>query len=151
MRLLSFAYTTAPLLARVKRVTRRQWSADYALRFRAHELIRAYDRDPRYRGKHVADVRLIRRPYLQPISEMPDGDYELEGFRYLYEHPETRPRTIFGEKVTPHTFSWEWFEEWRASGESYWVVRFELVRVVEARAVPAAQAVPLFTYAGVAL
>lgn len=158
MRILSFAYTTPALLAGVKRVTRRDWDPDFAQRFRSGELVKAYDRHPRYRGAHVADIRLTRRPYLELIAQMPDCDYVLEGFKYLYEHPEVRPKTIFGEKVTPETFSWDWFCEWRQSGGSFWVVRFEIARVVHARPLQGVEPKPLgpatlepvslFTYAG---
>lgn len=132
-RIISFAYMTPAMLAGVKKVTRRDWDAEYARRFQSGELIKAYDRSPRFGGSHVAYIRLTRRPYFEPIAQMPDDDYVLEGFKYLYEHPEIRPKMIFGEKVTRETFSWDWFCDWRASGESLWVVRFELVRCGTAR------------------
>jgi hypothetical protein len=130
MAILSFAYTTPPLLALIKRVTRRQWSERFAGRVREGDLVKAYDRAPYYGGKHVADIQIQVKPYLEPIARMPDEDYVLEGFQFLYEHPDLRPRTIFGKPVTVETFSPEWFEEWRSSGGEYWVVRFELVRLV---------------------
>jgi len=126
-KIISFAYTTPALLAGRKTCTRRDWDAAYAARFHRGDLVRAYDRSPRFGGRHVADIVLTADPVLEPIAQMPASDYEAEGFAYLHEHAEALSRATvqrFG------TFAWEDFERWRQSGVQMWVVRFRLERVL---------------------
>lgn len=130
MKIISFAYTTPPLLAGAKNVTRREWDERYAGTFRAGQLIAAYDRSPRFKGKHVATIRLTAAPTFEPMAQMPDADYEGEGFAWLYANPHTLPKTLFGEPCNRETFSRAGFERWRRSGASMWVCRFELVEVI---------------------
>lgn len=132
MKIISFAYTTPPLLAGAKTVTRREWDERYAAGFRAGDLIAAYDRSPRFRGRHVATIRLTAAPTLEPLAQMPDADYDGEGFRWLYEHPEALPKTLWGAPCTREDFSWDGFLQWRRSRDSMWVCRFELLELVGA-------------------
>lgn len=136
MKIISFAYTTPALTAGAKTVTRRDWRPEYAARFRAGELVAAYDRSPRARGRQVATIRLTQRPCYQPMVEMPDSDYEAEGFAWLLAHPAHLPKTIGGLPTTLHEFTREGFEHWRTYGEAMWVVRFELVAVLNTEPLP---------------
>lgn len=130
MRIISFAYTTPALLAGVKTVTRREWSADYAKSFaKSREIIAAYDRSPRFGGRKVAEIRLGGLPSLESTAEMPDEDYFLGGFHFLYTHPDCMPRTLWGKPASRDDFSLAGFNRWRARDELMWVVRFELVRI----------------------
>ncbi len=118
--IISFAHTTPALLAGEKTVTRREWSPEHAARFRAGQMVDAYDRSPRNGGKRVATIRItsITR---EPMSAMPDGDYEAEGFAYLEAHG-------IGS-AAGHDTSRRGFEEWRQAGTDAYVVRFELVEI----------------------
>jgi hypothetical protein len=127
VKIISFAYTTPALLAGAKTVTRREWNDDYAARFVADELIAAYDRSPRFKGKQVAIIQLTDRPRYEPNALMPPDDYAAEGFEWLAAHPEVLPRAA---QNFPYAFSREGFDAWRTNGYSMWVVRFRLVEVV---------------------
>jgi hypothetical protein len=117
VRIISFAWTTPALLAGRKTVTRREWDTDYALRFQEGELVAAYDRSPRAKGKQVATVRLTRAPYVEEAAKAPDDDWEGEGFAYLTE----RGFTLHG--LSPR----EMWDGWKADNPLLWVVRFEVV------------------------
>ncbi len=127
-KLISFAWTTPALLAGSKTCTRRDWDPAYAARFHRGEALQAYDRSPRFKGRHVADIVLTADPVLEPICAMPPEDWAAEGFEWLHTHPEAisaAAQRMFGD------FSQERFGQWRRSGVSLWVVRFKLVRVLE--------------------
>lgn len=115
--IISYAWTTEALLAERKKVTRRDWSREYAARFRAGTAHLAYNRNPRIGGKKVGDVRIITPPYPERACDMPDEDYELEGFAYMEE------RGILINRLTPR----EYFEGWRQRRDVLFVVRFDLV------------------------
>jgi len=128
MMTISFAWTTPALLAGVKTVTRRDWNPEYAARFRAGQLVAAYDRQPRYRGRQVATIRLTQPPYRQSTADAPESDWEAEGFAYL-----ERMGSKVG-KLTPRVL----WKAWHVFPQEMWVVRFELVEVVGAQAAAAA-------------
>lgn len=117
MRIISFAETTDALLAGRKTVTRREWVESWARKFHAGDLVAAYDRSPRARGKHVATIRLTRDPYQESAHWAPDTDYEAEGFGWMEENG----RTLWG-----HTPREQW-DAWKTENPVLWVVRFELV------------------------
>lgn len=122
-KIISFAYTTPALVAGRKTATWRDWKAHWAEGFRRGDLIAAWDRSPRVKGsRQVAWVRLTQKPYLQSTAEMPDDDYEAEGFAYLNE--------LWGGKPGPIDVSLEGFQAWRDRAETLWVVRLELVKVL---------------------
>ena len=79
MMIVSFAWTTAALVCGDKTVTRRYWTRRYAQRFHAGDLVQAYDRQPRYRGRRVALIRLTREPYTQSLDDLTDEDERKEG------------------------------------------------------------------------
>lgn len=124
-RIISFAWTTPALLADRKHCTRREWQEDYARRFKADELVQAWDHQPRTRkGKKVADIRLITAPYWQSLADMPDADYEDEGFAFFEEHPDLLPATH-----GPMGMSRDYFDAWKLDGGGMWVLRFTLEEV----------------------
>jgi hypothetical protein len=79
MKIISFAWTTRPLLERKKTVTRRCWTDDYANRFKRADLVKAYDKSPRFGGKHVATIRLTKDPYKQSLVWLTKEDLVKEG------------------------------------------------------------------------
>jgi len=117
MKIISFAWTTPALLANRKTVTRREWSEDYARRFKADDLVAAYDKNPRNGGKQVATIRLTCDPYLEPPNQMPISDFEAEGFAYLAE------QGMLFEGYDPRKF----FQLWRAAIDPVWVIRFQKI------------------------
>lgn len=122
MKIISFAWTTPALLAGVKKVTRRDWSAEYARRFRAGELVAAYDRQPRFGGKRVATIRLTSGPYLQSTAIAPDSDYGYEGFGYL----ERLDPPVLVDGLRPSVL----WKAWKLHPRDLYVVRFKLVEVL---------------------
>lgn len=124
MKIISFSWTWPALLAEghlQKTVTRRDWDADYAASFKAGELVQAFDKSPRFKGKRIARIRLIKAPYMESISAMPDSDYEAEGFAYLDANRHLLPKSML------YDVSRAGFNAWRKSGEQLWVIRFERV------------------------
>jgi len=57
-KIISFAWTTEPLLSGRKTRTRRKWSDKYANRFKVGDVCYAYDRQPRFKGKKVAEIKI---------------------------------------------------------------------------------------------
>jgi hypothetical protein len=119
VKIISFAWTTPALLAGKKTVTRRDWNPRYAATFRSGELVAAYDRQPRYRGKQVAVIRLTATPTLESTADAPEGDYAAEGFEYLAE---------LGAKIDGLSAPALW-RVWHWKPRDMWVVRFELVQI----------------------
>ena len=134
MMIISFAHTTPALLAGRKTVTRRQWDDRYAARFREGDLVAAYDRSPRIGGRQVAVIRLTQAPRREPLTEMPDADWEGEGFAYLYEHPGQLPKTLWGAPCRRESFSRESFSLHQRRADWMWTVRFELLGLTPAGA-----------------
>ncbi|HEX2184755.1 MAG TPA: ParB/RepB/Spo0J family partition protein, partial [Chloroflexota bacterium] len=122
-----FGWTAPALLAGAKTCSRQTWALTTAKQFRDGLLVAAYDRDPRRRGRHLATIRLRGDPVYEPLSSMPDSDYAAEGWQWLYEHP----LALSGKGITREDFSWEAFERWRRRPYHVWVVRFEVVSLVE--------------------
>lgn len=125
----SFAWTTGALLAGHKTVTRRDWHYGYAERFHAGDVLDAYDKSRRVGGQKVATIRLTHDPILEPVAAMTDADYWDEGFSWLYGHPTQLPAHLFGQPASRESFSPAGFNRWRASGETLWTVRYELLEV----------------------
>ena len=120
MLIISFAWTTAALLAGAKSCTRRNWDDDYAWKFKAGMDVQGYDRGPRVGGRQVAIVRLIAAPYLERTGVMPERDYASEGLLWM----EKKGIKIRG--MEPREF----WEKWKAADELVYVVRFQLMSVV---------------------
>jgi len=79
MLIISFANTTPALLAGIKTVTRRFWTAGHAAKFRKGMKVQAWDKSPRYKGRQVGVIRLTQDPYREPLGKMPEEDVRLEG------------------------------------------------------------------------
>lgn len=123
--IISFAWTTPALVMGYKTVTRRDWSPSHAAKFKAGMVLDAWNYSPRVvsRNPHkVATIRLTCDPYLELSSVIPDKDWYAEGFEYAMEH-ELR----FERKTTAR----EVWDFWKANPHYQWVVRFEVVEVVE--------------------
>ena len=120
-RIVSFAWATPALLAGAKTVTRRDWRPRYAEQFRAGDEVLAYDRSPRYGGKPVARIRLTQRPYRESTRQAPPSDYQAEGFAHL---------EALGVKVDGLAPAVLW-RAWHMQPRVVWVVRFELLEVLE--------------------
>jgi hypothetical protein len=125
MKIISFGYTAGAVEAQVKTVTRRAWKDNHAKRFHKGDHVMAWNKGQRLPGAHpIAEIVLTDDPKLEPITLMPDSDYEAEGFAWLHEHPESWTTDKFG------TFSWVDFMIWRNSAALFWVVRFAIVELV---------------------
>ncbi|MFA7298014.1 MAG: hypothetical protein WC211_12645 [Dehalococcoidia bacterium] len=123
MKIISFAETTPALLAGAKCATRRDWAERHARSFHAGELVQAWDKTPRVKGAHrVGTVRLTVTPYREASNEIPDADWEAEGFAYMEAHA----LTLFGG-ATPR----EVWTDWKTRPRLLWVVRFDLVAVIK--------------------
>jgi hypothetical protein len=133
-RIISFGWTWPAIRARVKTVTRRAWSYEYASMFRHGDICQAYDKVPFHSGRRIGLIRLTRPPYWEPIQYMPDSDYVAEGFQYLHAHPGLLPASM------PIGVSRAGFREWRASKALYRVVRFEHLPECVACALPGCHA-----------
>ena len=108
--IISFAKTTPALLNGSKTVTRRGWCDTHAAKFHKGDIVDAYDKSPRYRGKKVATIRITKDPYKQALSDMPDDHFEREGGLQLW------PRGIAEFQLMMGSMD-----------KIYWVVEFELV------------------------
>jgi hypothetical protein len=127
-KILSFAWTVPPLRADRKTVTRRDWKTKFADRWHAGDIVNAYDRHPRYKGKPIAVVE-ITSIAAEAWGDAPDEDYEAEGFAYLEEHPDLIPKSA-REAGLPFTFEdYRSYRIWYADTLLY-VVRFKLLEVL---------------------
>lgn len=124
---ISFGWTSPAVKARRKTVTRRSWKDSHAKKFYPGDMVKAYDKDPRYGGVCFGLIR-IKSLHKAPIADMPDSDYEAEGFAYLHENPHLIPKSI------PFDVSSEGFRVWRESGETYYTVAFEIVELFQEEA-----------------
>jgi hypothetical protein len=123
--IISFAWTTPALLAGAKTMTRRDWKAEHASRIRVGQIVDAWDRSPRTgKGRKVATIRVAAQPLYQWSNTVDQGDWKAEGFDWLLQHGSPRDR----ERVM------EIWNDWRVFPVRLWVVRFELVDVVQVAA-----------------
>lgn len=129
MKSISFLETSPAPISGHKAVTRRDWKQSWADGFRAGELVSACNRRREWGGREIAVIRLTAVPTFEPMAQMPDADYEGEGFVFLYAHPELLCKTRDGVPVTREDYSWAAFLRWRVGAYKMWVVRFELIEV----------------------
>ena len=121
MKIISFAWTTPAVKARMKTCTRRDWADAYAARFHAGDLLQAYDKNPRNGGKPFGIVRLTRDPYQERCCDVPMDDWDNEGFGYLTGIG----ATVDGLKPI------ELWEQWKLDTSLIWVIRFEIVELTK--------------------
>lgn len=78
MRIISFAWTTEALLSGKKSVTRRTWRE---CRLQPGELVQAWDKSPRAKGKRVGTIRIkgVTREPLAAIASYGPEELEREG------------------------------------------------------------------------
>lgn len=127
-RIISFDWTTLALLAGRKTRSRRNWKPSHAAKFKAGGVYQAWDHQPRTgKGAKKADIRFTADPYWQLLADMPDEDYEAEGFAFFQEHPEI-PCRLPG--LGPGGMSWAYWEWWKAQPGGLYVLSFELEEVV---------------------
>lgn len=114
--IVSFAWTAPAFIADRKCITRREWSFDYAEHFIPGTIHQAYDKQPRFGGKQIGLLEVLTLSY-EDIRDMPDEDFEFEGFAYLEE------QGLMFRGQDPRIA----FEEWRIAEAYYWVLRFEKI------------------------
>lgn len=129
MMIVSYNWTTAPLVNGAKTQTWRSWDHDYARRFQPGNHVQAWDRGPRNHGVHVATLLVVSCGE-QRSDLMPESFYETEGLAWMAAHPESHPKTIFGHPFTPYQVSRERFNEWRRSAEWGYVLTTEIITLL---------------------
>lgn len=127
---ISYGWTSPAVKARRKNRTRRAWKDSHAKKFKPGTLFQMLDKDYRYKGKCFGIGRIVS-VHKEPIADMPDSDYEAEGFAYLHANPHLVPKSM------PIDVSPEGFRAWRDSGEVYYTVTFEIVALFEETALEA--------------
>ncbi|NOS85250.1 MAG: hypothetical protein HOP31_08935 [Ignavibacteria bacterium] len=129
MKIISFAKTTAALLAGHKSVTRRYWNPRHAASFKPGETVQAWDKSPRFGGKKVAEIKILA-VYQEDMKDAPESDYEKEGFQYMCDN--NIPLYKVGKTdCLPDRAYWRWWrttkdEKWKTA----WVVRFEVTKII---------------------
>lgn len=126
---ISFGWTWPAFVAWRKSVTRRNWKPRYAAMFRPGVEFVALNKDRRYGGVEIGRGRITSPVMLEPLAIMPDSDYDGEGFRFFAEHPELLPPAALKRGWSAGACSRESFNAWRSSGESLYVVRFNILSV----------------------
>jgi hypothetical protein len=131
MPVLTFSWMTDALLAGRLTAARREWGPAYRRHFTAGTRVGAYDVDPQRGGSHLATLRLTQDAVLEPVSQIPDSDYEAEGFAYFAEHglPALRAslHVSWSLHLGPGESLWQAFERRRHGDIELTVVRFEVV------------------------
>ncbi len=130
MIIVSFARTTAALIAREKTVTRRLWQDPYFARMKkAFDaaiangerglLAQAWSASPHRKGKKVGII-LITSLTRERTTDIPDSDYEAEGFAYMVKHGIQLGRNLDCQLM---------WQTWRETPLVTAVVRFEVVSI----------------------
>jgi len=111
MKIISFAWTTEALLKGKKTQTRRFWDDKYARKFKAGDLVQAYDKNPRSGGKPVAIIRITRDAWKQKLNDMNTRQYLAEGGKLYWSG------------------TWEFIQMMlsQGKGDRVWVIEFEVV------------------------
>ena len=147
---ISCAYTTPAAKARVKTRTRRWWKPSYAdmVRSQVGQTVELLTRQKRYGGERICLVKLLAvSPKPVPLADMPDEDYEREGFGYIastgdpklmmslingvmgqpQDKEERQSRRVIAGlcAAQPHVTMLSTFNIWRRSGGSPYVVDWE--------------------------
>jgi hypothetical protein len=135
--IISFAWTSRAVLARfpdgrpAKTKTRRDWNIDYAAQFPANSIHKAYDKNPRVHGRHIADVRILKDPYQQRTGFMTEHDYEDEGLLWMEENGVMVPARNENRHKYPEQSPREFFEDWRSRNQLLYVVEFEVIDFIK--------------------
>lgn len=78
--IVSFAYTSEPLLKGFKTVTRRMWKESHAKWFLEGRTFDAWDHLPFAGGKKIAELVVETPPYREPVEYMTPLDVAREGY-----------------------------------------------------------------------
>jgi uncharacterized protein YqfB (UPF0267 family) len=117
--IISFAWTKKTLTLRNKRkrktVTRRFWKDHYARRFKKGTVHDAYDKDPRYGGKKIAEIQITKDLYKEKLDKMTDSHFKREGGTMYWKNKQ------------------EFIKMMKARGDEPWVVEFKVIRVCKNR------------------
>lgn len=114
MNIISFAWTTPAIRARRKFCTRRDWDDEYVRQFNAGDVVQAFDKVARNGGRRICLVRLTDI-YRERACDVPDEDWEFEGFAYLTE---------IGAPCGPYKPIDIW-RNWKGSADKMVVIRFD--------------------------
>lgn len=114
MLIIAFAWTTAAFEAGAKTCTRRRWGDEYASRFKPGTVCQGWDNGPRNGGTIKGLLRITKKPYKENTRDMPDEDFDNEGFRWMEE------QGMMFRGITPRKF----WEGWKNLAEDVYVVRF---------------------------
>jgi len=120
MKIISFAWTTPALLRGKKTVTRRVWDDNYAARYHKGDFIKAYDRNPRNGGKHIATIQITTEPYKEWSNSVSMIEWRNEGFEYL-TGIDARCNGLSPIEI---------WTGWHENPTPLWVIRFMLVEIV---------------------
>lgn len=125
MKIISFAYTTAALLAGQKTVTRRYWKPTHAASFKPGEIVQAWDKSPRFGGKKVAEIKILAI-YQENTKDMPNSHYAKEGFKYMLDN-----NIPIGKRgKTPIMTDVVYWRAWKAAQDDVYVVVFEVMEIL---------------------
>lgn len=128
MRAISFGWTWPALVTKNKTCTRRDWDPRYARSFKSGECLQALNKVWFQGGKRIGVIRLIEKPYLQNLADMPAADYRNEGFEWFFCNPSAIPRKGDGVNVI-RDGSLAAFRMWRETKQFVWVVRFKILDI----------------------
>lgn len=131
--IISFGWTTPALLAGAKTVTRRDWKPEHAAKFKAGMLVDAWNTSPRnvhMSPRKVAVIRLTADPVLEHTDDAPMSDWLGEGFELLQQ------QGIKVARLKPA----ELWQRWHEESQSLYVVRFEVVELLETLDIEAREA-----------
>jgi len=109
--IISFAWTTQALLKKKKTVTRRFWKDSYAKKFKKGDIVDAYSKDPRAKGKKIAEIRITKDPYEERVEDISDEHFEREG------------GTLFWKTKK------EFIDIMKSCRDTCWVIEFEVLEV----------------------
>lgn len=127
LRAISYAMTTEAVKHRRKTVTRRDWMDKYGASWNEGDLAWAIDKGYYVGGKRFGIVQLTEKPHKELTCDIPDSDYEAEGFAFMDEQG-----LMLGKEETCR----QRWEAWRGDPrKEAWVVRFD-IRWIEGEHVP---------------
>lgn len=105
MKIVSYAWTSYPLILGLKKVTRRFWTPGHAKSFKAGELFQGWSKTPCYGGKLIAINKLTEAPFPQPLREVTDQDEIDEG--HLWGNAAGYIKAMGGPDLVPYVVKFE--------------------------------------------
>ncbi|MCK9495232.1 MAG: hypothetical protein M0R75_07015 [Dehalococcoidia bacterium] len=120
MKAISFGWTTLPLLAGEKTVTRREWKDTYATQWWVGTRFWMLDKDYRYGGQRLGIGEITATPSKELACDAPAEDYAREGFEWFERHPDLLPDAFRRRLGTAG------LRGFLQQHELFWVVRFRV-------------------------